>query len=575
MSAIVLAVIGLLGFLTGYRFYSRYIGEKVFKLDPNFVTPAHEFEDGVDYVPTNKYVLWGHHFTSVAGAAPIVGPAIAVIWGWLPAFLWVVLGTIFFAGVHDAGALWASQRNKAKSIGALTETVVGKRARSIFMIVIFLLLLMVNAVFAVVIANLFISQPSSVFPSWIVMPIAAIIGYLVYRRGVGLLVPTLVGIFLLYASMWYGQFIPVSLPETVAGMSPGVVWILILFAYAAIASILPVWLLLQPRDYINGMQLVVALVVLYAAVLIGNPTVVAPAWNGAGAAAAGAPPLVPLLFVTVACGALSGFHGLVASGTTSKQLNKETDVRFVGYGGSIGEGTLALAAIIACTAGFATVGDWEAYYSSFTANGMNAFINGGATIVNEALGLPVAFTTTLLAVMAVLFAATTMDTGVRLQRYIVQEWGEIYEIEILKGRIPATLVAIGSCLVLAFGAGGGGAGGMIIWPLFGTTNQLLASLTLLVLSVILLRLRRPMIYTLIPLSFVMVMAVGALVLQARDFWNLGTGTGYFLFFMDLLILGATILVGLEAVGALQRARKGEGPPSGPGVTGAEEEVAGV
>src|SRR5690606_22473433 len=198
-------------------------------LDPDFVTPAHEFEDGVDYVPTNKYVLWGHHFTSVAGAAPIVGPAIAVIWGWLPAFLWVVLGTVFFAGVHDAGALWASQRNKAKSIGVLTEDVIGPRARSVFMIVIFLLLLMVNAVFAVVISGLFVSQPSSVFPSWIVMPIAAIIGYFVYRRGVPLLWPTLIGITLLYTAMWAGEFVPITLPETVMGMSPNVVWILILF----------------------------------------------------------------------------------------------------------------------------------------------------------------------------------------------------------------------------------------------------------------------------------------------------------------------------------------------------------
>jgi carbon starvation protein len=564
MSAILLAVIGLLGFLTGYQVYSRFISEKVFKLDPNFVTPAHEFEDGVDFVPTNKYVLWGHHFTSVAGAAPIVGPAIAVIWGWLPAFLWVVFGTVFFAGVHDAGALWASQRNKAKSIGALTETVVGPRARSIFMIVIFLLLLMVNAVFAVVISNLFVAQPSSVFPSWIVMPIAATIGYLVYRRGMGLFWPTIIGVTLLYTAMWTGEFIPVTLPEQVAGMSPAVVWILILFAYAAIASVLPVWLLLQPRDYINGMQLVVALVVVYGAILLGNPTIVAPAWNGPEASLLGAPPLVPLLFVTIACGAISGFHGLVGSGTTSKQLNKETDVRFVGYLGAVGEGTLALAAIIAATAGFATLAEWQTFYTAFPANGMGAFINGGATIVNDGIGLPVAFSTTLLAVMAVLFAATTMDTGVRLQRYIVQEWGEIYNIQPLKSRAVSTVVAVGSCLALAFGASAGGPagqGGMRIWPLFGTTNQLLASLTLLVLSVILLRLGRPVIFTLIPLAFVLVMATWALVDQLGTFWS---QRDYLLIGIDLLIMGATILVALEAFGALQRARKGEGPPSQPG-----------
>ncbi|MEX2081710.1 MAG: carbon starvation CstA family protein, partial [Dehalococcoidia bacterium] len=239
MSAIVLAVLGLLGFFTGYRIYSKFIAEKIFRLDPNFVTPAHEFEDGVDFVPTNRFVLWGHHFTAVAGAAPIVGPAIAVIWGWLPAFIWVVIGTIFFAGVHDAGALWASSRNKGKSIGALTEDVVGPRARSIFMIVIFLLLLMVNAVFAIVIANLFISTPSAVFSSWIVLPIAMAIGLLVYRAGSGLLWPTLVGIVLLYASMYAGDFIPIALPDQVMGLTPPVMWVLILFVYAGIASILP------------------------------------------------------------------------------------------------------------------------------------------------------------------------------------------------------------------------------------------------------------------------------------------------------------------------------------------------
>ena len=314
---------------------------------------------------------------------------------------------------------------------------------------------------------------------------------------------------------------------------------------------LPVWLLLQPRDYINGMQLVIALFVIYVSVLLGNPEIVAPAYNGAAASALGAPPLVPLLFVTIACGALSGFHGLVASGTTSKQLDRETDVRFVGYGGATGEGLLALASIILCTAGFASTADWEVYYSSFTAGGMPAFINGGARIVNDGIGLPVEFSTTLLAVMAVLFAATTMDTGVRLQRYIVQEWGDIYNIPFLKKKFPATLVAVGACFLLAFGAGGGtGTGGMVIWPLFGTTNQLLASLTLLVISVILLRLGRPVRYTLIPLTFVLLMATWALLIQLRDFWNQGN---YLLIVMDLLILGATIMVALEAVGALRGA----------------------
>ncbi len=551
MSAILLAVVGLGAFAAGYFIYSRFIGERIFQLDPDFETPAHTYEDGVDYVPTNRWVLWGHHFTSVAGAAPIVGPAIGVIWGWLPAFLWVTLGTIFFAGVHDAGALWASIRNKGDSIGALTETVVGKRARSLFMIVIFLLLLMVNAVFAIIIAGLFVDVPSSVIPAWFVIAVALSIGWLLYRKGVPLLWPSLIALVLLYGSMFVGEVVPVSLPDgVVAGLEAPAVWVIILFVYAAIASLLPVWLLLQPRDYINGIQLFVGLAIFFGAVMLANPTVVAPAYNTA--VPDDVPPLLPLLFVTIACGAISGFHGLVSSGTTSKQLNKESDVRFVGYLGSVGEGALALAAIVACTAGFATMAEWESYYDTFAAGGIPAFVQGGGGIISEGLGLPVGFSETLLAVMAVLFAATTMDTGVRLQRYIVQEWGRIYRIPALTGRGVSTVVVVVLCLALAFGAGDeAGTGGLVIWPLFGTTNQLLAGLTLLILSVLLMKLGRAVVYTLAPMVFLLFMTVLALLVQLADFWRAGD---YFLLFLDLVILGAAIWVGLEALATLRRAR---------------------
>ena len=543
-----LAALGLGGFALGYVFYSRYIGDRVFQLDPDFETPAHAQEDGVDFVPTNRWVLWGHHFTSVAGAAPIVGPAIGVIWGWVPAFLWVTLGTVFFAGVHDAGALWASVRNRGESIGALTESVVGKRARNLFMIVIFLLLLMVNAVFAIIIAQLFVDVRSSVIPAWFVIAVALAIGWLLYRRGVPLLWPSLIALVLLYGSMFVGAMYPVSLPEQVLGLQEPAQWVLILFAYAALASLLPVWVLLQPRDYINGIQLFVGLAIFFGAVLLANPTVVAPAFNTG--LPDDVPPLIPLLFVTIACGAISGFHGLVSSGTTSKQLNSEADVRFVGYLGSVGEGALALAAILACTAGFATLTEWEAFYSTFAAGGIPAFVQGGGAIISEGLRLPVHFAETLLAVMAVLFAATTMDTGVRLQRYIVQEWGVIYDLPVLTGRGISTLVAVGTCIALAFGAGGGaGTGGLVIWPLFGTTNQLLAGLTLLILSVILMKLGRGTVYTLVPMVFLLFMTFFALLVQLADFWRQGQ---YFLLGLDLLILGAAIWVGLEAVATLRR-----------------------
>lgn len=551
MSAIFLMVFGLVAISLGYFVYSKFIAEKIYQLDDSNVTPAHTMQDGIDYVPTNKFVLWGHHFTSVAGAAPIVGPAIAVIWGWLPAFIWVVFGTIFFAGVHDMGAIWASVRNRAKSVGALTGDVVGKRARLLFMVVIFLVLLMVNGVFGVVIARLLINNPGAVVPVWGAIAVALVIGQAIYRFKWNLPLVSLVGVIALYTLIYIGPSVPLTMPESFMGLSASANWILLLFAYAAVASLLPVWVLLQPRDYINGLQLFVGLLLLYAAILLGNPQVVAPMINGN--LPEGTPSLLPLLFVTIACGAISGFHGLVASGTTSKQLNKETDARFVGYFGAVGEGALALAAILAATAGFASLADWEAVYSSFGQGGIVAFVQGGAAILENGTGISAEVSATMLTVMAALFAGTTMDTGLRLQRYIFQEWGEIYDIKWMNKALPATVLSVGSCLILAFGAGGAdGSGGLLIWPLFGTTNQLLAGLTLLIIAVMLVRRRTPSIYIVLPLVFILIMGLYALLIQLRGFYE---KQDWFLFGLDLVVLVAAILVTLECVSALRREKK--------------------
>jgi len=552
MSAITMLLFGL-GMLTaGYFFYSKFIAEKIFRLDPDYRTPAHEFRDGVDYVPTNKYILWGHHFTSVAGAAPIVGPAIAVIWGWGPAFAWVIFGTIFFAGVHDFGALWASVRNKGKSIGTLTGNVIGARARNLFLVVIFLLLLMVNAAFAAVISNLMVSTPTSVIPTWGAILVALMIGQAIYRYKMSLLWVSIVGVVALYALILVGNSFPLVLPESVLGLAPGSQWIMLLFIYAGIASILPVWVLLQPRDYINGMQLILGLGLLYAAVLISAPDIVAPAFNEN--VPAGTPSLVPLLFVTIACGAVSGFHGLVASGTSSKQLDRETDARFVGYGGAVGEGMLALAAIICTTAGFATLADWETMYTGFGAGGVDAFIRGGDAILMAGLGVPEQLGATMLAVMAILFAATTMDTGLRLQRYVIQEAAELVGVKL--NVLLSTLVALGSCLALAFSAGADGAGGMIIWPLFGTTNQLLAGLTLSIISVMLIRQGRPAWFTAVPLAFLLAMSVYALLVQLGAFYR---DQNWLLLILDIIILLTALWVALEAAIAMSRGAKGARP----------------
>jgi carbon starvation protein len=551
MQSIMIVLMGLAGMTFGWFVYSKFIATKIYQLDPNFVTPANEFNDGVDYVPTNKYVLWGHHFTSVAGAAPIVGPAIAVYWGWVPAVLWVTLGTIFFAGVHDFGALWASSRHKGKSIGALSEDVIGKRTRALFMVVIFLVLLMVNAVFGVVIAGAFVSTPNAVFPAWSAIAVALIIGQLLHRN-FNLTILSVVGVMALYFSIYVGSLFPLELPEGMLGLSPNANWIIILFIYAAIASMLPVWVLLQPRDFINGMQLFVGLFLLYGAVFLSLPDISAPAFNNQ--MTEDAPSLVPLLFVTIACGAVSGFHGIVSSGTSSKQLDKETDARFVGYFAAMGEGSLALITIVAVSGAAlaATPEIWHEIYDKYGTAGAGTFIQGGAQMITNGWGIPVSVTSTLLATMVALFAGTTMDSGVRLQRYIIQEWGDIYGIPLFKKGFAATLIAVTSCLLLAFGAGGAsGSGGLTIWPLFGSTNQILAGMTLLVISVMLIKLGRPAKYTMMPMVFVLFTSCWAAIIKLMEFWAEGN---WLLVTIDIVVLVTSLLVILEAISVISAYR---------------------
>ena len=574
MSSILLLLVGFSAFLTGYRVYSKFLAHRIYRLDPEFKTPAHEFEDGVDFVPTNRHVLFGHHFTSVAGAAPIVGPAIAVIWGWLPAFLWVVLGTIFAGAVHDFGTLWISTRHKANSIGTLAETLVGSRARVLFLLIIFFLLLLVNAVFAVVIANRFIGSPGAVLPVWGTLAIALVVGVLIYRVRIGLLWPSIGALVIIYALIWLGQYAPFELPDlfnfapteaqlaaaqgdagiaAAAAHTDGVRagWIIILLVYAFFASVLPVWLLLQPRDYINSHQLFVALGIISLGILIANPEVIAPAINTD--LPDDAPNWFPLLFITIACGAISGFHGLVASGTSSKQLNKETDARYVGYGGMIGEGTLALTSILATTAGFALfvgVDGWHQHYgtwASASTGATTAFVNG-VGVIAEGVGLPHNVAVIFAAVVVISFAATTMDTGMRLQRYIISELGAQYRVKIVQNRWIATFIAVASCAVLALGIDRG-AGGMRLWPLFGTTNQLTAGLSLLVITLFLLRLRRAVWPTVIPMTFLLFMTtwamVGNLVRYFSDSQALLLFVGGFIFVLELWLV-------FEAVLALRR-----------------------
>lgn len=558
MNALWIALIGLAIFFLGYRFYSRFIAQKIYRLDPDAVTPAHEYNDGVDFVPTNKFVLWGHHFSSIAGAAPILGPAVAVFWGWLPALLWVVLGTVFAAGVHDFGAVMLSARNKGRSVATIAQRIIGPRSKMLFSFIILLLLLMVNAVFAWVIANLFVTFPASVISIFIQIPLAMWIGYSVYKKRGGMFLPALAALVVMYGTAVLASKVPalqIDLVQyfggeghtTAFGLSATsmafLVWIIVLMIYVYFASTLPVWKLLQPRDYINSHQLVVGLAILYLGLIFSHPTVHAPATNPSPDKS-----WFPLLFITIACGAISGFHSLVGSGTTSKQLDKETDARFVGYAGAVGEGALALVSIIAVVTLFKSKGAFTSAYSGFdTANGigLNNFIKGAGQLA-EGLAIPASVATTIVSIIVISFAATSLDTSVRLMRYIVGEFGTDYKIPALpKPRVATTLVVVASAalVLLPHGPKGFGSGGYLIWPLFGTSNQLLAGITLLLISIWLRNHGRNPIFTAIPGIFLLFMTIYAMVQQVFFDWMGVDWLGGQTKFQPLLfILGVFILV---------------------------------
>ena len=565
MSSSIVAALSIFLFFIGYRYYSKFLAEKIYQLNPDFMTPAHEFNDGVDYVPANKFVLLGHHFTSIAGAAPIVGPAIAVYWGWLPAMLWVVFGTVFAAGVHDFGTMVLSVRNKGQSVGTLADKLVGHRAKLLFLFIILILVLMVNAVFAWVISSLFINFPASVLSIFIQIPLAVWIGFRAYKKTGGMVVPAFIVLFVMYATAIIASYVPVLQIDLVSyfggedtaawfGLSATemafLTWIAILMAYVYVASTLPVWMLLQPRDLINAYQLLLGLGILYLALFITSPEITAPATNPD----TGDVSWFPLLFITIACGAISGFHGLVSSGTTAKQLDKDTDARFVGYLGAIGEGSLALITIVAIVTYFNTTGEFLDVYHSFEAagaNGLAIFVEGAAFLATG-LMIPLQAAETIIAVIVISFAATTLDTSVRLMRYIINELGEEYSIKPLKQVHPSTMIAVGASAALVLlpeGPRGLGSGGYLLWPLFGTSNQLLAGISLLLVTIWLKRKGRGIIYTLIPMLFLLFMTLWAMTEQVLFQWS-GYGeadANLLLFSFGAIILGFTIWIFLEAI----------------------------
>jgi carbon starvation protein len=629
METLAIALLAGIGFIVAYHTYGRWLGGKIFELSAKAICPSEQYKDGVDYVPTDKSVVFGHHFTSIAGTGPIVGPAIAVMWGWVPALVWVFLGSIFIGAVHDFGSLVVSLRNRGQTVGDVAGRVMVPRVRLLFLSILFMALTIVLAIFGLVIAAVFKQYPAAIFPCLIQIPIAVTIGLLLHRKGVNLLFPSLIALAVMYVTVIFGNAGPLGqFNETLADWSI-MTWVVVLLVYSYVASVLPVWTLLQPRDYINSLQLISALALillgLFAAAFTGGTPVVAGIPGEALKLAApavdlapkGAPFIFPFLFITIACGACSGFHCLVSSGTTSKQLKSEPDARFVGYGGMLTEGFLATLVIVACCAGLglgshaklgtdadaslsATLIDkteftvtrgplntfnvtemgsntptvitadsatqfsangltfdysketaeviltgkaaWNHRYSSWNAaKGLGAkvgaFVDGSANFLRS-LGLSAGIAVALMGVLVASFAGTTLDTACRLQRYVVQElavtlseitggkrtengsatgvWG------VLANKHGATLFAVilGTAVAAApLGSWDGwswataGKGGLLLWPLFGATNQLLAGLALMVIFFYLWRRGKPIWFISIPMIFMLIMPVWAMSSQ--------------------------------------------------------------
>ena len=616
MSTLIIAVLSFFGFIVAYHTYGRWLARKIFRINPEAEVPSQELRDDVDYVPTKKEIIFGHHFTSIAGTGPIVGPAIAVFWGWLPALLWVVLGSIFIGAVHDFSALVVSLRNRGQTVGDIAGRMITPRAKLLFLVILFMALTVVLAIFGLVIAIIFALYPESVLSVWIEIPLAVGIGLWIYRRGGNILIPSIIALGIMYIGMGVGAYLlPIDfsawfgiplLGPTFANAV--VIWTLILFVYCFIASVLPVWTLLQPRDFINSHELIVALVLLIGGLAVAGLTGRADLFASAPAIAPDippdAPPIWPFLFITIACGAISGFHCMVSSGTSSKQVASEKDAQYVGYGAMLLEGGLAVIVILACCAGIGmglfqrsgtgasyafqpvinsatgqqvqyqeawrtryattetvtnpdgttrTVGGWA---SHSLAKKVGAFVEGGGNFL-ASVGIPLKMAIAIMAVLVASFAATTLDTATRLQRYVIQELAQTMQIKPLTNRYVATALALflGGVVALMPGPNGPGSGGLILWPLFGAVNQLLAGLAFMVTVFYLLRRNLPVWFAVIPMVVMLIMPAWAMLWQM---FNPDTGwlfTGkYLLFAFGLAVEAVQVWMIVEGLITLRTAR---------------------
>jgi len=527
VNSLIIAFGSLVLFIFGYRFYGRKIA-RFWEINPKNITPAYSRQDGIDFVPAKHWsILFGHHFSSIAGAGPIIGPVIAcALFGWLPALIWIVLGSIFLGGVHDFSTLMISLRHQGISIADVSKTTLGYFVKVIFASFLLLSLILVIAVFAAVGGKTLAVQPQVVIPTFGLILVATLLGFMLYRWRVNQTISTLTGVGLLFGLIISGYHFPIKL-----GANAATIWTIVLLIYAFIASVLPVNLLLQPRDYLATFVLFFGLFFGYLGIVLTHPQMHAPAfvsWKS------GQGNLWPMLFVLIACGALSGFHSLIASGTTSKQLASEGDAQKIGYGGMLLEGVLAVLTLVAVSASLY----WKSkqfpnlvYPELVKEKGWIVTFGMGYGELTKpifgGLGALIAITTLKTFVM------TTLDSATRISRYIGEEL--LGEIKIGKNRYLITTAIILLAGYLTLGSW------QVLWPAFGASNQLVAALTLLVISVYLKRKRKKVIYTLAPCLFIFVTTIAALFYQGKGFFSTGK---YLLFVIDLtLIIFALIMLG--------------------------------
>ncbi len=512
MSSLIVAGVSVLLLVLGYIFYSRKVKQWI-GLDDNEIPPSVTMNDGVDYVPAKHWtILFGHHFASIAGAAPIIGPVIACLyWGWLPAIIWIVIGGIFIGAVHDFVALVMSMRNQGKSITTVTESVMGRTSKILFSIFAFLSLILVVAVFAAVAGKTLATTPEVVIPTFGLIVVALIVGVLIYRMQLPVLLCSVIGLLLLIGLIVAGYYVPIELPvENVENATK--LWTVILLVYGMIASVTPVTMLLQPRDHLAGVVLYLGLLFGFLGLIVTHPNMKSPSVISFSSPKGW---MWPMLLVSIACGAISGFHSLVASGTTSKQIPRTRDARVIGYGAMIMESALAVLAIMAVSAGLywksAPAGmEGLVYQEVFKEGGwIKAFGEGYGQLTKVFFG---GLGTLIGITMLKTFIMTSLDTATRICRYMCNELlGETFGIGIMKNKYAAVILVGVLAGALALG------NWQAIWPVFGASNQLIASLVLIVASVYLLSRNRQFVFTAVPAVIMLVTTIGALVYKTYSF----------------------------------------------------------